>query len=443
MKTQAPAPAVTGWHYPGNTIPRQLTQSIALEESHVPGALSTSVNIIGIMLGLFLVWAAFTRVQEVAVAQGQIVPSSYVQNIQHLEGGIVREILVEDGEIVEKGQPLIRLDDTNANADLGQMKARQKSLRLQAARLRNFAASEGSMDNLDASEREILASMEAARTSQQNVLKDQLNQKEKELQGVLATRGALEKNLALAREEHKINRALSKRGSVSKMAVMMSERQVNELQGQVAMSVSQENQVRAALDEMRNRLASLGADLKQDAMKNLGQVEAELAELDKGIAKLESASARTVLDAPVRGVVKGLNVHTLGAVVEQGKTLLEIIPLEGDLMAEALIAPNDIGNVREGQEVTVKVTAYDYSRFGSIKGRLETVSASTFQDEEGKSFYKTKIRLDKNHVGKNPAMNTVMPGMIVQADIITGNKTVLDYLLKPIHKATQTAFRER
>lgn len=433
------------WFTMGSKPPRQMTQSIALEESSVPGVLNTGVTIAAILLIIFTGWSAFTTVKEVAVAQGQIVPSGYIQTIQHLEGGIVREIMVEDGQLVEKGQPLLKLDDTNANADLGQMTARQHALELQAARLRSFAQEGFSPDAkpLTPDEAAILNSMEQARTSQQNVLRDQIAQKEKELQGIIASRAALEKNLGLTREEYRINKTMAARGSVSKIAVMSSERQVNQLEGELQLSIAQANQTMAALDEARNRVQSLDADLKQEAMKNLGQVEAELAEINKTLHKLQNVSNRTVVTAPVRGIVKGLSVHTIGSVVEQGKVLLEIVPVEEDMMVEALVSPSDVANLKEGQEVNVKVTAYDFSRFGAVKGQVSNVSASTFQNEDGQSFYKTRIKLQNNFIGDQDKHNLLLPGMVVQADIVTGQKTILEYLLKPIKSTTATAFRER
>lgn len=424
-------------------LPRGLTQSIAMEESPVPGAVNTGINVISVLLLLFIIWSAFAKVQEVAIAQGQIVPSGYVQTVQHLEGGIVREILVEDGQMVEQDQPLLKLDDTNANADLGQIRARREALELQAKRLRSFANGDTSVADLTTEEQAILTSMEDARQSQQNVLNDQISQKEKELQGIISSRDALARNLKLSREELAINRKLAARGSVSRMAVMSSERQVNALEGELANSMSLENQTLSALDEAHNRLQSLSADLKQEALKTLGQTEAELAEINESITKLESASNRTIVTAPVKGIIKGLSVHTVGSVIEQGKVLLEIVPVDGDITVEALVSPSDIGNLKTGQNVTVKVTAFDFSRYGSVPGKLQSISASTFQKEDGESFYKTKIKLDRNYVGKNPDRNLILPGMIVQADIITGDKTILEYLLKPIHMATQTAFQER
>lgn len=427
-----------------NTPPVNLTQSIALEEARLPGVFQTSALLIGCMMGIFLVWAAFTKVEEIASASGQVIPSGYVQSIQHPDGGVITDILVQEGDLVEKGQPLLRLDQTNANADLGQMQARQDALRAQASRLRTYSGSSSDKaTTLTADERQILASMEDARTQQINVLKDQISQKERELTAFSASRAALKKNVALKAEENAIYQDTLKRGSSSRLMALTSERELNQLRGQLAEATSQENRARDAISEARNRLQSLNADLKQQAMKDLGQLEAELAELDKSIARQISAADRTTINAPVRGIVKGLSVHTIGAVVEPGKLLLEIVPADKELMVEALVSPTDIGMIKQGQPVKIKVSAFDFSRYGSLPGTLDRVSASTFQGEEGQFFYKAKIKLDQNYVGKNAGRNLVLPGMTVQADIVTGDKTVLQYLLKPVQTTTDGAFRER
>lgn len=424
--------------------PRSLTQSIALEESPVPGIMRTGVMIISVLTAVFVMWAAFAHVEEVASATGQIVPSGYIQDIQHLEGGIVREIMVQEGDLVAKGQPLLKLDDTSANADFGQMSARQESLQLQATRLRNFA--DGKIDTtkpLTVDEQAILQSMEDARSSQRNVLNDQISQREKELAGLKASKASLQKNIVLMKEEYQMNKDLERKGSASKLMVMTAERELNTMQGQMAEVNSQEKQTEDAIKEIQSRVASLDADLKQEALKSLGQVEAELAEINKSITKLKSVSDRTTVSAPVRGLVKGLSVHTLGAVIEPGRVLMEIVPVEEELLVEALVSPSDIGNLQPGQHVKVKVSAYDFSRYGSIPGQLKSVSASTFQNEQGMAYYKAKIKLHRNYAGKDPMRNIVLPGMTVQTDIVTGEKTILQYLLKPIYSATQTAFHER
>ncbi len=426
-----------------DTPARRLTQSVALEESPVPGLMRTGVIVIAGLMALFIGWAAFAKVEEVASASGQIVPSGHIQTIQHLEGGIIRQILVEEGDLVIKGQPLMKLDDTTANADLGQMQARSSALTLQASRLRKFTSGASDKSVLTPEEQAILSSMIQARTSQQNVLRDQIAQKEKELGAIRSNRLALEKNVVLMKEEHDINLDMTEKGSGSKMAAMRSERELNALRGQLGEITNQEKQARDAINEARNRLQSLDDDLRQTALEKLGQVQAELDEVKKGLKKLESVASRTTLTAPVRGIVKGLTVHTIGAVAEPGRVLMEIVPVEEELLVEALVLPSDIGNVKVGQPVNVKISAYDFSRYGSLEGSLKSISASTFQTERGDTFYRAKIKLDKNYVGQDSTRNLVLPGMTAQAEIITGEKTILDYLLKPLHMVSQTAFRER
>lgn len=421
--------------------PRALTQSIALEEVRLPSIFTFSVTLIGSLLALFLTWAAITPIEETASAAGQVVPSDYIQSIQHLEGGIVKQILIKEGDLVEAGQKLILLDATNADADLGQMRARQESLQLQAARLRSFAT--GNADQqLTEDEKAILSSMVASRDSQENVLRDQISQKQKELAALNSTRSALEKNLVLIKKETEMHEGLARQGIGSQLMAMNSERDLNQINGQIGEITNQQNRAYDAIREAQNRLHSLGADLRSDAMKTLGTVEAELSEVNKSISKVESAALRTTITAPVRGIVKGLNIHTLGAVMEPGKTMMEIVPVEKSLEVEAMISPSDVGHLKEGQPVKIKVSAYDFSRYGNVNGKLKNISASTFQTEKNESFYKARVTLDQNYVGTDPRRNLILPGMTVQASIVTGEKTILQYLLKPLHVAADSAFHE-
>lgn len=420
----------------------RISQSIALEEPSLPRLMHFSILLIGSLIALFVVWANFSIVEEVTVATGEVAPSGYIQDIQHPDGGVVREILIQDGDLVKAGQQLMRLDATNANADLGQMRARQTALSLQAARLRSYTGNH-TAQQLPPEEQAILSSMEDARANQRNVVLDQILQKEKELAGLTASRAALQKNVALKQKEYSIYKSTQERGSSSQLMVLTSEQELNQLQGQLADTVSQENRARAAISEARNRLQSVDSDLKQDAMKTLGQVEAELAEINKSIARQEGAAERTTLAAPVNGVVKGLAVHTLGAVIAPGNVVMQIVPVDDEMIVEAMVPPGDIGNIKPGEKAKVKVATFDSSRFGHIDGKVTKISASTFQDEDGNSFYKARIKLDRNYVGNDPRKNKVMPGMTVQADIITGERTILEYLLKPIKNAADSAFHER
>ena len=234
----------------------------------------------------------------------------------------------------------------------------------------------------------------------------------------------------------------SRQGIGSQLMAMNSERDLNQINGQIGEITNQQNRAYDAIREAQNRLHSLGADLRSDAMKTLGTVEAELGEVNKSISKVESAALRTTITAPVRGIVKGLNIHTLGAVMEPGKTVMEIVPVEKSLEVEAMVSPSDVGHLKEGQPVKIKVSAYDFSRYGNVNGKLKNISASTFQTEKNESFYKARVTLDQNYVGTDSRRNLILPGMTVQASIVTGEKTILQYLLKPLHVAADNAFHE-
>jgi adhesin transport system membrane fusion protein len=429
------------WVFMGDD--ESLTRDPDADERAIAPVWRMTVMMVGVVVAGFIIWATFSPIDEVSKASGAVIPSSHVQAIQHLEGGIVRAILVEDGQIVKKGQPLIMFDDTSAKSDLGQMQARQKSLAMQAARLRAFADGEATDTALSEDEEEILSSMQDARENQQSVLRDQIAQREKELDVLKSSRRTAEKNITLLRKQTAIHEEMAAKGVVAQLTAMGSRRELNQATGQLEELRSQEKRALNAIDEARGRLQSLESDLRQDAMKNLGAIEAELSEVNQAISKLESADARTVVTAPVRGIVKGLNIHTQGAVAESGKLLMEIVPLDQELIVEASVSPADIGNLRVGQPAKVKVSAYDFARYGSLKGYLKSVSASTFQNDKGESFYKMKIGLDRAYVGNDPSRNAVLPGMTVQADIVTGKKTVLQYLLKPMKTVAGNAFYER
>ena len=424
-----------------------LTRSIALEEAEVPRYLLTAVFLCCLILAAFIGWAAISRIPEKVTAPGTVIPHGYSQTVQHLEGGIVREIMVRDGDLVDIGQPLMRLDSTTATADLGQVNVRRGALALRAERLRQFVGmSQNTNDDgkqLTPEEAAILSSMEDSRNSQRQVLRDQIAQKKRELQGLRATEETLRKNVDLTENENDIRQKLLSQGYSSKLAAIETERQFNAMKGQLADVIAQSQRAQDAIREAEGRLLSLDADLKQQAMQELGKTEAELAELDQSMGKYKDTLSRTTISSPVRGIVKGLTVNTIGAVIEQGKVLLEIVPVDAELIVEVLIQPASVGNLQVGQPVEVKVTAYDYTRYGSVPAQLQAISASTFQAQDGASYYKAQIKLARNYVSDDPTKNIILPGMTVQADIITGRRTILEYLLKPVYTTLESGFHER
>ena len=396
------------------------------------------------ILSLFLIWGHFTVFDESISATGQLLPAGHVQSIQHLEGGTISAIYVEDGELVDEGQKLLRLNGDNAGADLSQMQSREEALKAEATRLKSFSSHQNGEANLQLTkdEKAILTSMEQSRDSQRAVLDMQILQKQKEFQSLSSTKAMLNKNLTLLKSENKIKASLAAKGFGSQLMAITSQRELNDAEGKYDEIISMEARAHDALDEVVSKRKALDADLLQQAMKRYGEVQAQLAELDSALAKLQDAASRTLITSPVRGYVKGLGIHTVGGVVEPGKVLLEVVPVNSPLILEAIIEPQDIARVHEGAQVKIKVSAYDYARYGYATGHVSNVSASTFQTAEGRAFYKTKIALDQPYIGKQDSGARLSAGMTVDASIITGEKTVLQYLLKPVYTLNEGAFRE-
>ncbi len=430
---------------------RFLAQSAHLDEALTPALMRLALVAIAATTCGFIVWAAVAKVSEIAVATGQVIPTDRVQQIQHLEGGIVAAIHVRDGDLVEAGSTLIRLDGSGAAAELKQMRARRMGLALQAERLRAFADgrepdfSNAGNDHADLvlDQRAIYALQVATHESQRRVFVEQIAQNEAQLALLDEREVALIRQRDILAEELALRRTLYEKQLHSKVLFLDSQREVAEIEGEIATLARERVLTERALAETWSRLGELENTLKRDALAEMGGVSRELAEVEEAMLKLEDRVDRLEIRAPIRGIVKGLNVHTVGGVIGSGDTAVEVVPVNDDLVVEARLSPRDVGHVAVGQPATVKVLSYDYARFGGIDGELESISASSFIDENGEAFYVALVRLDQTYVGQDPNRNRVLPGMTVQADIETGGKTILEYLLKPVYASVNSAFRER
>ncbi len=446
---KAPPPPQKGANRSDRLI-KFLSQPLLLEESGPPRVLSQLLIVITVLIGGLIAFAAFTKISETAVTQGQVMPAGSVNLVQHLEGGIVAEILVEDGQVVDQGQTLIRLKKAGPLAEFDQMRAREASLALRAERLRafvldrtpDFSAGRDYPDLL-ADQQAILELQIEARESQRRVLRSRIEQRQAQLDALAEQKQNLKEQTAILKEQLGMRGKLLKKGLVSRVVYLESQRSLSRTQGELASVVGRITETQAALGEAQNSLLELDAKLRNEALDEMGAVTGELAQVREAIAKLEDRVQRLEVSAPTRGVVKGLSTRTIGAVIAPGDPIMEIVPIDDVLVAEVRISPRDVGHLRSGQMAEVKVTTYDMARFGTVEGRLKRVSASTFEDEEGKPFFKGVIELSQAYVGNDPDYNPIRPGMVVHADIITGNKTLLQYLLKPVYRGLSSAFRER
>lgn len=430
---------------------RYLGSAEQLEERGAPRLARLAAGLGGLFVIAATAWAALTSVTEVAPSVGQVIPAGAVQVVQHLEGGILAELLVREGDKVAEGQVLALLAETGAQSDLDQLKAREAALVLKIERLKAFAAERdpdftGLATAYPALINDQLAIFRLAResrTAQRQVLTLTIQEKESELRVLLSQQAGLKRQIDLATETTGLREGLVEKGLSSRLTLLDQKRDLARLTGDLAANQDNARRARDQIATAKQRLAELDAKLANEALGETGALAADLAQVQEQMKKQADRVARLAVLAPTAGVVKSLKVKTLGGVVTPGQAFAEVVPVGEELVAETRIQPKDIGNLKPGQPAYVRVTAFDATRFGGIEGEVRHISASTFDDGDGKPYFKAVIRLDKGFVGHDPARNLVMPGMTVQADVRTGARTVLEYLAKPVKSAMANAMRER
>ncbi|MDP2205926.1 MAG: HlyD family type I secretion periplasmic adaptor subunit, partial [Alphaproteobacteria bacterium] len=398
----------------------------------------------------FLSWAAFANIHEIARTPGEIVPSGFQQAIQHLEGGMVREILVQEGDSVEKGQIVLRLDGAGIEADLKRAQEQALTLQLQEERLRaflenrapGFPAEAMARPDMLRDQESFFSSMQAAQEKERGVIRQQIDQKKQSIGALQAELDTARQNFRIVSDLYAKRREMNRQGVMPEARVMETEQQHNHLQGQIRSVQSQIGAAQAAIREYQGRLAALDAGAAEGSNQRLDVIISAQVQNHELITKLRERVARLDVRAPVRGTVKGLAVNTIGNVVQPGQTLMEILPADAPLVVSLKIPPRYIGHIHTGQSVQVKCSSFDFSRYGALPGTLEFISAASFSGDGGERYFQGRVRLSRSHVGED-TRNAIIPGMTVMADIITGEKTVLQYLLKPVRNAMSTAFTER
>lgn len=430
---------------------RHLAQAVVLEESGTSALVRFTMVVASATTAAFVIWAALTDVPEIASAEGNIIPSGQVQSIQHLEGGIVQEIVVKEAEIVEANQVILRLNPAQAISDLEQTRAREATLLIKAERLRAFAEERrpdfssmpSGFDRLIADNMAIFNSQNQARDTARSVIASQADQKRSDLRLLQNQEVSLREQMGPLQEEMTMRQELVAKGLVSRVVFLDTKRELSRVQGEVARLVGQEVTARSALIEVENRLIDSNSSLQKQTMDEMGVSVSELAQVQESIGRLEDRVKRLDVVSPVRGIVKGLAVKNQGAVIQPGGQVCDVVPIDDEMKIDAKINTKDVGHLKVGQPVKVKVTTYDFARYGAVEGTLTKISASSFTDEKGNPYFKGVIALSNNYVGKVPGRFMIHPGMTVTAEIITGDKTLLQYMLKPIFTQIQQSFHER
>jgi HlyD family secretion protein/adhesin transport system membrane fusion protein len=426
----------------------------------------------GLLVSAALVWASLTHVPEVAVGVGEIVPTIAPAPIQHLEGGIVAEVFVGEGEMVAAGQPLLRMNDTAAQAELAQARLRLESLQIQSQRL--VAAAEGNITAVELRGRQSFAAasvtgsdgyvgapslaakgpfaepQRAALDSRLRaladriaVLREQAAQRRNDLATLSGQIASLQDQINLHSKELDIREKLALEGLTTRLAVLDAQRLLMSAKAEQERLAGQHASAQRSIGEAEARIIETQSAAVDEARQEAARVALEIAETAEVVRKLEDRAERIIVRAPISGVVRGLAVHRPGTVLPPGGLASEIMPQNSELVADVRLMPRDIGFIEVGQKVHIKVQAFDYSRFGTLEGTVDRISAGTFLDEQRQPHYRARVTLNQQYVGHNPRMAQLTPGMTVQADITTGTKTVLQYLLKPIYSAMAASFRER
>ncbi|MDH3455081.1 MAG: HlyD family type I secretion periplasmic adaptor subunit [Desulfuromonadales bacterium] len=409
--------------------------------------------VIALMLITFVVWAHFTVLDEVTRGMGQVIPSQKIQTIQNLEGGILEEISVQENQIVNKGDILIRIDNALAASQYRDAFTKVAEHEAAIVRLNTEIEVKSKLvfpDQFKETDPQILADQQSIFKARQeqlqaelNVLKSQQSQKQQEITEMQSRQEQLERSLGLAKQQRDIAKPLVDQGVYARVDYLALERDISTLQGDIDALRLAVPRIRQAANEASRRIEQRLAEFKAKALDEMNGRRGELKSLQEMMSAGEDRVTRTDVRSPVRGTIKQINLNTIGGVVRPGESILEIVPLDDTLLIEARIRPADIAFLHPGQKAMIKITAYDFALFGGLEGVVEAISADTIEEDNGESFFKVKLRTKKNAISYRGEDLPIIPGMTASIDILTGKKSVLAYLLKPILRAKQNALRER
>ncbi|MEO1082454.1 MAG: HlyD family type I secretion periplasmic adaptor subunit [Pseudomonadota bacterium] len=404
---------------------------------------------IGLVTVLLLLWAAFAEIDTVTRGQGKVIPSRQLQVVGSQDGGVIREILVREGDRVSAGDLMLRLDETRSQASLGENLAELAGLEVKAARLRAVverspfaptAAMLADVPDVVAQERELFSSTMDGLAVEEEIAQQQLRQRNEELVELQARERQLDRERDLADEELSVTRPMVESGAVSRVEILRLERELNRALGELEQTRAQIQRVAAAIAEARERVESVGLEFATEAREELTATLTRINALREAGAGLSDRVRQTNVVAPVAGTVNQLFFNTVGGVVLPGRDIVELVPADDTLLLEVRVRPQDIAFIAPAQPANVKVTAYDFVVFGGLEGRVEQIAADTVLDEDGNAFYEVTVRTAQADFG---AEHPIIPGMTVEVDVVTGKKTVLAYLMKPVLRARQRALSER
>ena len=418
----------------------RMAEALSLEAGQVPPNLVRWLKGTTAVLAGSIVVSALIPIQDYVVASGEIEPAGDVQKVQHLEGGIIREQLVQEGERVRRGQVLLNLDEGEIGSQKQQTATRITNLTLEQRELRRSLGQEAinaSKSTPTVPSPDVVRAYQDVQDQRAKEYVRQLGLAQQRIATMEAKRTKYLVEVALLRKQTKAYESLDKTGAIPHNDVLEAQRRIAATETQLAELEGNIREARITMSEMR-------AKLKMDVYEQLAKVTGEKSELQSVLGRQQGELDRLQVRSPVNGIVKSFSIKTIGGVIAPGSVVAEVVPVGERLEAFTRVKPKDIGNVRIGQKVELKVQAYDYSRYGSIPGKVESISAGTFQDEKtGEPFYKVRVSIDQDYAGKTKGKNLLVPGMTLTADILTDRTNLLLYLLSPVRKGFGSALHEQ
>ncbi|MBF0163715.1 MAG: HlyD family type I secretion periplasmic adaptor subunit [Magnetococcales bacterium] len=405
------------------------------------------------MVAILLAWGHYGTLDIISITQGEVIPSSLVKKVQHLEGGIVREILVREGEVVERDQPLLELESTASGADVGELKARITALKVEILRLEAEAAGKEELQFRDEQiaefgerVRQAREQFQSRRVNLKNAIAGQSEtvvQRQHDIQEIQARLRNSQKRVGLLNEQVGISEKLLKNEISSRYGHLDLLKELSAVQSRIEEDTAAVARAEAMLKEANAQLKLVRSRYDEEVSKQLETARRDLVEHQARMGKFEDSFRRTQVKSPVRGVVKSLNVATLGGVIRGGETVLEIVPEGDELVVEAKLPIHDIGYVSVGQTAKIRLISSDAARFGDLSGEVINVSPDTFVIKEGNPFYKVRVKTERGFFSSRGQTYQLVPGMLLQVSILTGHRSILEYLFSPLFNAMHAALGER
>lgn len=450
--------------HPDSEQLKEISIANLIEEGGHSRLVKRSIYFICGMLFIFVVWGMLTKIDEVAVSFGEVQPVLEIQSVQHLEGGIVAAVYVKNGDEVRAGDPLLKLNPEQVAAELQKAQGREIGFLLDVTRLRAFInatpaplvqwrsaiaksffntpENHPKVEEMIREDMDLLNKQNQERDGQRAVYLEKIQQKKSQLKQYTDSKTELEKKLILNKQEEEMHASLVEEGYVSRRDYIAAQRRTIEAVSEIKETEARLDQAKSELQEAETELQKLDSTLSKEALKELSQIDGQLLEITYTIQRLSALSKRLVVTAPASGIIKGLTAQP-GTVIAPGDVILDIVPTQGEMLIQCRISTQDIGHVKVGDLAKIKVNAYEFTRYGVVHGKVSEISASTFLSKDNLPYYKAKVTIEKAYVGSDPNKNQLKPGMTVQVDIITGKKSVIAYLINPITRGLENAFRER